>query len=350
MMENVPRLAGKKAFRDLRAGLSRLGYKIQWDTKDMARYGVPQRRKRLILVAGLEFKIDFAPEAKIRKKRTVRRAIGDLPAKGSGRDRLHDLPETHNEKVAQLIRAIPRDGGSRLDLPRDRQLKCHQKTDGFSDIYGRMAWDDVAPTITSGCFNPSKGRFLHPKFNRAITLREAAILQSFPRRYRFPAELGKQKLALMIGNALPPEFIRAMADVFTSEQRSQIMSRVKSSGNKSTELALMAIMRAHRIRGWRRNSNLFGKPDFVFPRIRVAVFVDGCFWHSCPQHGSRPMSNRDFWQKKLERNAARDQIVNTRLKDLGWKVVRIWQHDLKKHKSIVRRLDRHLDSKPRRGA
>jgi DNA (cytosine-5)-methyltransferase 1 len=211
MMENVPRLAGKKAFRDLRAGLSRLGYKIQWDTKDMARYGVPQRRKRLILVAGLEFKIDFAPEAKIRKKRTVRRAIGDLPAKGSGRDRLHDLPETHNEKVAQLIRAIPRDGGSRLDLPRDRQLKCHQKTDGFSDIYGRMAWDDVAPTITSGCFNPSKGRFLHPKFNRAITLREAAILQSFPRRYRFPAELGKQKLALMIGNALPPEFIRRQA-------------------------------------------------------------------------------------------------------------------------------------------
>lgn len=111
-----------------------------------------------------------------------------------------------------MIRDIPKDGGSRTDLPRDRQLDCHKDCDGFRDIYGRMAWDKVAPTITGGCFNPSKGRFLHPEQNRAITLREAALLQTFPRRYHFDLSSGKEAAALMIGNALPPEFIRRQAN------------------------------------------------------------------------------------------------------------------------------------------
>ena len=98
------------------------------------------------------------------------------------------------------------------NLPKSRQLRCHKESDGFSDIYGRMAWDKVAPTITSGCFNPLKGRFLHPEKNRAITMREAApLLQSFPRNYVFDLSGGKEALALMIGNALPPEFIRRHA-------------------------------------------------------------------------------------------------------------------------------------------
>jgi DNA (cytosine-5)-methyltransferase 1 len=209
MMENVPRLDGKKSFRDLTAGLRALGYEIRWDVKNMAAYGVPQRRKRLILVAGMKFEIDFAKEAKITK--TVRAAIGDLMPVPCGRDRLHDIPESRTQAVEQRIKSIPKDGGSRADLPKSHQLRCHKEFDGFNDIYGRMAWDDVSPTITSGCFNPSKGRFLHPRYNRAITLREAAVLQSFPRRYRFPADKGKQTLALMIGNALPPEFIRRQA-------------------------------------------------------------------------------------------------------------------------------------------
>jgi DNA (cytosine-5)-methyltransferase 1 len=114
-------------------------------------------------------------------------------------------------KVRKLIADIPKDGGSRGDLPKRRQLQCHKKNDGFHDVYGRMAWDDVAPTITSGCFNPSKGRFLHPEQDRAITMREAALLQGFPRSYFFDATIGKSALALMIGNALPPEFIRRHA-------------------------------------------------------------------------------------------------------------------------------------------
>jgi DNA (cytosine-5)-methyltransferase 1 len=219
MMENVPRLGGKKPFDQLRSGLRKLGYRVKWDVKNMAHYGVPQRRKRLILVAGMNFEIDFAKEAKTIK--TVRTAIAGLAPAPSGRDRLHDMPESRSSKIVGLIKAVPKDGGSRTDLPRRRQLPCHKDFDGFKDIYGRMAWDDVAPTITSGCFNPSKGRFLHPQFDRAITLREAAILQSFPRRYRFSTHHGKQTLALMIGNALPPEFIRRQAIAIASALKTQ---------------------------------------------------------------------------------------------------------------------------------
>jgi DNA (cytosine-5)-methyltransferase 1 len=169
-----------------------------------------QRRRRLILVAGRGFEVPFALPAK--NRRTVRDAIGNMPAAGKSGDPLHDLPEkTRTPRIARLIRDIPKDGGSRHDLPRNRQLNCHRKSDGFYDVYGRMAWDDVAPTITSGCFNPSKGRFLHPTANRAITMREAALLQSFPRNYKFDVSPGKEAIALMIGNALPPELIRRQA-------------------------------------------------------------------------------------------------------------------------------------------
>jgi DNA (cytosine-5)-methyltransferase 1 len=209
MMENVPGLRSRKAFRDLCLGLGALGYNVVHGVKDVSEYGVPQRRKRLILLAARGFEISFPRSARVPK--TVRDAIGSLPRAGRSRDALHNLPERRNPKVARLIRDIPKNGGSRTDLPRHRQLKCHQGFDGFKDIYGRMSWDDVAPTITSGCYNPSKGRFLHPTQNRAITLREAALLQSFPRRYRFPMAIGKEALALMIGNALPPEFIRRQA-------------------------------------------------------------------------------------------------------------------------------------------
>lgn len=210
MMENVPMLVRHKPFTDFCSGLRSLGYRIAFEVKDAARYGVPQRRRRLILLASRGFNISFAAEA--RNVRTVRRAIGKLPKPGKGNDALHNLPDgRRTEKVQKLIRDIPKNGGSRSDLPRNRQLQCHKDSDGFKDVYGRMAWDVVAPTITSGCFNPSKGRFIHPQQNRAITMREAALLQGFPRNYVFDLSAGKEAIALMIGNALPPEFIRRHA-------------------------------------------------------------------------------------------------------------------------------------------
>ncbi|HGG59708.1 MAG TPA: very short patch repair endonuclease [Gammaproteobacteria bacterium] len=120
-----------------------------------------------------------------------------------------------------------------------------------------------------------------------------------------------------------------MTDVFTKEKRSEVMSRVRGKGNIATELKLIKLFREYGITGWRRNYRLFGKPDFVFPARRVAVFVDGEFWHGHPTRGQIPKSNREFWVRKIQRSKARDRLVNKTLKSKGWVVVRIWQHQLK---------------------
>jgi len=209
MLENVPGLGEDKRFKNFCKNLEKMGYKGRFDVLDAADYGVPQRRRRLIYLAGRDGRIDFAPKSKKRKK--VLDVIGGLPPAGKSGDSLHDLPENRSERIIELIRKIPKNGGSRTNLPLEDQLECHKKCNGFKDVYGRMAWNDVAPTLTSGCFNPSKGRFLHPEEDRAITMREAALLQGFPKRYKFPIVTNKSAIALLIGNALPPEFIKAHA-------------------------------------------------------------------------------------------------------------------------------------------
>jgi len=209
MMENVPGLESKRVFQDFLSCLRKRGYESRWQVLDVRRYGVPQRRKRLILVAGRDFEIPFGSELKYEK--TVRNAIGNLKRSGGSGDFLHDMPETRSKAVKERIARIPKNGGSRTDLPENTQLLCHQKLDGFKDVYGRMAWDDVAPTITGGCFNPSKGRFLHPEEDRNITMREAALLQTFPRSFRVPIGTTKTDVARMLGNALPPKFVRSHA-------------------------------------------------------------------------------------------------------------------------------------------
>lgn len=133
-----------------------------------------------------------------------------------------------------------------------------------------------------------------------------------------------------------------MGDMFSTTKRSEIMSRVKSHANRATEKRLITIMRLHRITGWRRNARLFGKPDFIFPRDRIAVFVDGCFWHSCPKHKSEPLRNAQFWRTKLQRNVERDRLVNKTLHQFGWKVIRIWQHELKNDDSVAKKLARFI--------
>jgi DNA (cytosine-5)-methyltransferase 1 len=210
MMENVPGLAKNRRISKVVAELRALGYHCNHGVLDAARYGVPQRRRRFILLAGRQTEIPFAPPSN--RTHTVREAFRKLKNR-TKRDPLHNLPERHSNKVMRLIRRIPKNGGSRLDLKPKNQLNCHRKCDGFKDVYGRMAWQEVAPTITSGCCNPSKGRFLHPVLNRAISLREAAILQTFPATYYFSIRRGKFPAAQMIGNALPPEFVRRQADM-----------------------------------------------------------------------------------------------------------------------------------------
>ncbi|MFO0554346.1 MAG: DNA cytosine methyltransferase [Polyangiaceae bacterium] len=211
MFENVPGLMRNERFRRFHLQLRALGYSLDANVLDASDYGVPQRRRRLILL-GARGRAHLPLPEPCKERRTVREAFAVLTARpGMSGDALHDLPVRHSDQVQALIRAIPEDGGGRLDLPQKLRLECHTRTDGFHDVYGRMRWDAPSPTITSGCVNPSKGRFLHPAEHRAITLREAAILQGFPVDYVFLPEHGKEAIATMIGNALPPPFIAAHA-------------------------------------------------------------------------------------------------------------------------------------------
>ena len=165
-----------------------------------------------------------------------------------------------------------------------------------------------------------------------------------------------------------------MADFLTKLQRSERMSRIRSRGNKGTEVALARLLRANGIWGWRRHRQIRIKneelrmkkaggvarskdgahgvtrptfrvrPDFVFAKARLAVFVDGCFWHGCPKHGTRPKGNAAFWLKKISGNQARDLLVNRALRRAGWRVLRIWEHDLARRKEayLTRRIQRVL--------
>lgn len=123
-----------------------------------------------------------------------------------------------------------------------------------------------------------------------------------------------------------------MADIFSKEKRSQVMSSVRSKRNKTTELRLIEIFKQNGIVGWRRNYKVKGHPDFVFLDKKIAVFVDGCFWHGHDCRNTRPTDNAEFWQKKRERNIAHDKEITTLFESRGWTVIRIWECELKKDK------------------
>lgn len=206
MIENVPGLERYSRFKSLVTFLRRLEFNVTWTTVNIDDFGVPQRRRRLVLLASRlgEIQILVPPS----KKKTVRDAISITSHPHFNNDPLHNMKRNHSEKTNKIISLIPLDGGSRKDLPKDLTSHCHLECDGFYDVYGRMKWDDVAPTITSGCINPSKGRFLHPSENRTISLREAALLQTFPKNYFFCLSDGLYAVAALIGNAFPPEYAK----------------------------------------------------------------------------------------------------------------------------------------------
>jgi DNA mismatch endonuclease (patch repair protein) len=135
-----------------------------------------------------------------------------------------------------------------------------------------------------------------------------------------------------------------VADIFSKAKRSEVMSKIRGKANKATELAVVKLFRVHGITGWRRHYPIIGKPDFAFPKLKLAVFVDGCFWHGCPKHATQPKGNGRFWAEKLEANKARDRRVNREVCAKGWRVLRIWEHDLKVSRQpyTVQRVQRAL--------
>lgn len=140
-----------------------------------------------------------------------------------------------------------------------------------------------------------------------------------------------------------------MPDVMTTVQRSALMSRIRGRGNQSTEILLMGLFRAGKLTGWRRHVKIKGRPDFVFFREKVAVFVDGCFWHGCPQHFQSPQSRADFWREKIGGNMRRDRLVRAALRRDGWLVIRVWEHSLRSKTALrtFKRIERVILSRRR---
>jgi DNA (cytosine-5)-methyltransferase 1 len=215
--ENVPRLQADRRFLAFVARLEELGYGVRSGPVDASAYRVPQRRRRLVALAWAECTKSDIPVLNttnelvdgVAKPVLVRNAWSDLKPIDSG-DLLH-VSRAYPKAVLDRIKAVPKDGGSRKDLPADLWLKCHRGLGGHAtSAYGRMRWDDVAPTLTTRCTSPSCGRFLHPEEDRAITLREAAALQTFDANYRF--EGGRMSIESQIGNAVPVHMATAIGD------------------------------------------------------------------------------------------------------------------------------------------
>lgn len=229
MMENVPGLAakGEPLFTEFVTKLRDLGYQPAWDVLQVADFGVPQSRRRLVLLAGRGFDIDLPAPTHSRTAvderkpwRTLRDAIGSLEpplvlsdavARG-GPEQVgwHVVRELSPQNVRRMKSAKP--GKSWATIPNEARPKCHQNVDGpfFSNVYGRMSWDEVAVTITSGCTTFSKGRFGHPDEDRTISVLEAARIQTFPDDYIFDTPY-MEYVCKIVGNALPCDFAEIVA-------------------------------------------------------------------------------------------------------------------------------------------
>lgn len=226
-MENVEELQRSRhvAYVQFMRGLAQLGYAVSAEVIACADYGVPQTRRRLVIIGRLNGPaIPLHTSFKSKEPRTVRDAIGQLAKiragdKAPGKDPLHVAPAL-SELNVRRIRATP-EGGSWRDWPSELLLHCHKKESGkyYGSVYGRMAWDELAPTITTQCFGYGNGRFGHPSQDRAISLREAALLQTFPATYQFVPHqtiptfknVGRQ-----IGNAVPVALARAIGQSITA--------------------------------------------------------------------------------------------------------------------------------------
>jgi len=345
------------------AALRDASYAVAEDVLDLVRFGVPQRRRRHILVAARDELVDPAvildieSPCEVHGERSVRWAIGDLldMTTRSGPDTPSTPTRTNLARMQWLL------DHDEYDLPNSRRPPCHRdKEHTYNAMYGRLHWDDPAPTITTGFGSMGQGRFVHPGTARTITPHEAARLQTLPDFFDLDETKGRGAWAMVIGNAVPPllgvhlvePLLCALPPVVSTDSvngtratkppqarangvppASSELIRVRMSTTKrrdtkpEVELRRALFRMGLRFRvdvpvnGSRRRT------DIVFAADRVAVYVNGCFWHSCPEHGTVPKQNRDWWVDKLATNKARDDDTDARLEAAGWTVFRFWEHD-----------------------
>jgi DNA (cytosine-5)-methyltransferase 1 len=225
-VENVPRLAKMSLWTNFVQKLSKIGYHCSWAIVDSAQYGVPQRRRRLVLVASLLGPIDIAA-APTQPVASVRSAIGHLPPVRAGAKNRSDALHVSRTLTAKNLRRIQasRPSGTWREWPKSLRAKCHNKATGktYPSVYGRMAWDQPSPTITTQFYGFGNGRFGHPSQNRAITLREGALLQSFPANFAFTdtnVKVNFRMVGRFIGNAVPPKLAYSIGSLLVDHATS----------------------------------------------------------------------------------------------------------------------------------
>jgi DNA (cytosine-5)-methyltransferase 1 len=359
------------------AVLERAGYMVATSVLDLVELGIPQRRRRHILLALRHPGVD--PGAILSTQsgcdcggvRTVRWAIGDLLdfVSGTGVDAA-SVPSREN--LARMTWLIDHD---RYDLPNPLRPKCHHAQHSYVSMYGRLRWDSPAQTITTGYGSMGQGRYVHPARPRTITPHEAARLQTLPDFFDLGRSSTRSTWAHVIGNAVPPllgvhlgvPLLRAMSTSIAGETPSPaeirprppeasipvcgapvarrtgrssvpppasndvIRRRMRSTKRRDTkpELALRSELHGLGLRFFvdRPVDGTRRRADIVFPKDRVAIYVDGCYWHACPIHGTTPKENRDWWIAKFAANRARDDDTVAKLCAAGWTVLRFWEHD-----------------------
>jgi DNA (cytosine-5)-methyltransferase 1 len=380
LVENVPTIrydVGSSVPR-ARQVLEGAGYAVATAVVDLLGVGVPQRRRRHILLASCRLGVDpdlilsATAVCSQHDSRTVRWAIEDLLDVGSAKlvDVASVATPANRERIAWLF------DHDEYDLPNHLRPECHHADHSYVSMYGRLRWDAPAQTITTGYGSTGQGRYVHPARRRTITPHEAARLQTFPDFFDLGYGATRNAWAHVIGNAVPPllgvhlgmPLLLAMttrtrtrstdagpAHVDLQEPASSvalgvtsrehparrprvppasndvILRRMRSARRRDTkpELALRSELHRLGLRFFvdRPVVGVRRRADIVFPRDRVAVYVDGCYWHACPVHGTTPKENRDWWIAKLAANRARDQHTVDELCGAGWTVLRFWEHD-----------------------
>jgi DNA (cytosine-5)-methyltransferase 1 len=401
-MENVPLVITSHdgaVIQEILDGFGSMGYACCAEILVASDYGVPQFRKRAIVIA-YQSTLDAIPQPPKRtheritqavlitqaEKRvafeseklpyvSVEEAIGDLPSLEAGKGEefmfysspaqsqyqvwarqgsvgfFNHRSRAHSMKYLEKISVIE-EGGRNQDLPAEQRFSDNY----YSQAYARLHRRGIAQTVTTYFGNPGSGRFLHYRDLRAITVREAARFQSFPDSFVFDGHHATQMRH--VGNAVPPLLARAIRDQVgrdlvaaavsddagrkssksikiepaetPQELRSRIMRAVPAQ-NTSVEIELRRLLRAAGLKGYRLHDHRVpGHPDVVFSAARVALFVDGCFWHGCEKCYREPKSNKAYWQMKVRRNQDRDARVTAMCKKQGWRVVRLWEHEIVK--------------------
>ena len=367
LIENVPAVQYdvRGSVPAARGALEKAGYRVSTAVLDLTELGVPQRRRRHLLLALRDWRAD--PDAILgttiaccdHTERSVEWAIGDL----AGRTTLSgpNAPSVANANNLQRMQWLI--DNDEYDLPNKRRPHCHHDDHSYVSMYGRLRWDAPAQTITTGYGSTGQGRYVHPAEARTITPHEAARLQTLPDFFDLGAEKTRRTWAHVIGNAVPPLLgvhigMPLLSTLFPPKRRTDsasarrgrtptrpsprrrgvpeassevIRQRMKTTQRRDTkpELLLRAELDRRGLRYVvdRPVDDTRRRADIVFKGARVAVYVDGCYWHSCPSHGTTPKSNGKWWKDKLDANRSRDADTNARLTGAGWTVLRFWEHE-----------------------